>query len=69
MNRVLAFSIVVALLGIACQQVDTTDRTSKALAEGDTAPRFELESPSGVVSLADYQGKKPVLLYFSMGPG
>jgi hypothetical protein len=68
--RILALSVAVVLPGIACQQqVDTADRTSKALTEGDTAPRFELESPSGAVSLADYQGKKPVLLYFSMGPG
>ena len=26
-------------------------------------------SPKAEVSLADYRGEKPVLLYFSMGPG
>jgi cytochrome oxidase Cu insertion factor (SCO1/SenC/PrrC family) len=37
---------------------------------GDKAPHFSLPSASGAnVSLADYQGQKPVLLYFSMGPG
>jgi peroxiredoxin Q/BCP len=36
---------------------------------GDAAPAFTLESASGgPVSLSDYAGK-PVLLYFSMGPG
>jgi len=39
------------------------------IAVGDTAPVFTLESASGgSVSLSDYAGK-PVLLYFSMGPG
>lgn len=62
--------IAVALLGVGCQQEgDTGAPTAQALAEGDTAPGFELQSPSGEISLADYRGRKPVLLYFSMGPG
>lgn len=37
---------------------------------GDEAPRFSLTSAAGTpVSLADYMGQRPVLLYFSMGPG
>jgi cytochrome oxidase Cu insertion factor (SCO1/SenC/PrrC family) len=36
---------------------------------GKSAPAFTLESAEGEpVSLSDYAGK-PVLLYFSMGPG
>jgi len=39
------------------------------IAVGDRAPGFALKSASGgTVSLSDYAGK-PVLLYFSMGPG
>jgi hypothetical protein len=37
---------------------------------GDKAPAFSLPSATGEpVSLEHYQGRKPVLLYFSMGPG
>lgn len=40
------------------------------LSEGDSAPAFSLPSASGGnVALSDFAGKKPVLLYFSMGPG
>ena len=40
------------------------------LSEGDQAPVFSLPSVSGEnVALSDFAGKKPVLLYFSMGPG
>lgn len=31
---------------------------------GDTAPAFEAESTMGTIRLADYQGKKNVLLAF-----
>lgn len=38
--------------------------------EGDQAPAFSLPSVSGEnVALSDFAGRKPVLLYFSMGPG
>jgi hypothetical protein len=41
-----------------------------SLAEDDSAPAFTLPSAAGgKVALSDYAGKKPVLLYFSMGPG
>jgi len=40
------------------------------LREGDPAPDFSLPSAAGRnVALSDFSGKKPVLLYFSMGPG
>jgi peroxiredoxin Q/BCP len=35
-----------------------------ALEVGDPAPAFEAESTAGSVKLADYQGKKHVLLAF-----
>jgi hypothetical protein len=40
------------------------------LAEGDAAPSFTLSSAAGMdVSLSDFARERPVLLYFSMGPG
>ena len=40
------------------------------LTEGDPAPDFQLPSAGdGTIRLSDYRGEKPVLLYFSMGPG
>jgi peroxiredoxin Q/BCP len=35
-----------------------------ALEAGDPAPAFEAESTAGLIKLADYQGKKNVLLAF-----
>jgi cytochrome oxidase Cu insertion factor (SCO1/SenC/PrrC family) len=41
-----------------------------SLAEGDRAPAFTLPSAAGdKVALSDFAGEKPVLMYFSMGPG
>lgn len=41
-----------------------------SVAEGDDAPTFTLRSVAGDdVALSDFTSKKPVLLYFSMGPG
>jgi hypothetical protein len=41
-----------------------------SLAEGDRAPAFTLPSAAGEeIALSDFVGEKPVLLYFSMGPG
>jgi cytochrome oxidase Cu insertion factor (SCO1/SenC/PrrC family) len=63
---VIAFSFV----GAACtRQAASSSSEQTPIAVGDTAPAFSLKSASGgTVSLSDYVGK-PVLLYFSMGPG
>jgi len=43
---------------------------AKPITVGDVAPDFTLPAVGGgSVSLKDYRGQKPVLLYFSMGPG
>jgi hypothetical protein len=69
-SKLLVASIALALFGLACQQ-ETPKPTSEgtALNEGDRAPGFTLTSPDAKISLSDYRGEKPVLLYFSMGPG
>lgn len=72
MSRFLAASLgVLVLLGASCQrapQVEVSDNPFPS--EGDRAPGFELPAADGGrVALADFLGKKPVLLYFSMGPG
>lgn len=42
----------------------------KGFAVGSQAPAFQLDAVGGKqVSLADYKGKQPVMLFFSMGPG
>jgi cytochrome oxidase Cu insertion factor (SCO1/SenC/PrrC family) len=63
--------IGVAILAAACTRNAATPSADQEgpVAVGDEAPAFTLESASGgAVSLSDYAGK-PVLLYFSMGPG
>jgi cytochrome oxidase Cu insertion factor (SCO1/SenC/PrrC family) len=60
-----------AILAAACtRDAATPSRQQEGpIAVGDAAPAFTLESASGgPVSLSDYAGR-PVLLYFSMGPG
>jgi hypothetical protein len=58
-----------ALLLAACAGGDDSASGSD-LAVGDPAPSFELPAAAGGrASLDDFVGKKPVLLYFSMGPG
>ena len=48
------------LIGIAGQAF--------AIAEGQKAPLFELSSTTGEkISLSDYAGKKPVVLFFYIG--
>ena len=71
MRRVLVAAFVVTVLAVGCQGNDPKPVPAReaALTDGDVAPTFSLESPDGEVSLADYHGRKPVLLYFSMGPG
>ena len=56
---------VTGLLLVACG-----GSTPQAAGVGDQAPSFTLSSATGGdVSLADYTGKQPVLLYFSMAAG
>ena len=67
----IATTIGFAILAAACtRNAATPSRTQGGpIVVGDEAPTFTLESASGEpVSLSDYAGK-PVLLYFSMGPG
>jgi len=66
----LAAIVLLPLLGVACSQGQggQTD-SSGGLAVEAPAPDFTLPSGKGSkVSLSDFEGK-PVLLYFSMGPG
>lgn len=67
----IATTIGVAILAAACTHNAATpsQQQESPIAVGEAAPAFTLESASGgPVSLSDYAGK-PVLLYFSMGPG
>ena len=59
-----------ALIVLAASCGGTDPQDDAPLSEGDRAPGFTLPSASGgTVGLSDFAGKKPVLLYFSMGPG
>ncbi len=71
MKRALLVSLgLVALVGAGCGGPGNDRQSADAPTEGDAAPSFRLPSGQGAhVSLADYRGKQPVLLYFSMGPG
>ncbi len=68
MRRLLVLAVALVLFGAACQEEIKSPDVS-VLEEGDEAPDFTLASPESEVSLADYRGERPVLLYFSMGPG
>jgi hypothetical protein len=60
---------VVGLLALACGGGSTRSAGASPQA-GSVAPGFSLPSAQGAtVSLAGFHGRKPVLLYFSMGPG
>jgi peroxiredoxin Q/BCP len=63
--------VVVAVLAAGCdtEPVEPVGGASAPVAVGDRAPAFTLPAADGSdVSLADFGGR-PVLLYFSMGPG
>ena len=61
--------VLVVMAGAACGNRSTPAKTA-ALRVGDAAPAFTLPSAEGgPVSLAQFRGRKAVLLYFSMGPG
>jgi hypothetical protein len=58
------------LLAVACESGADPGADGAFLSEGDRAPDFALPSASGgQIALSDFEGRKPVLLYFSMGPG
>jgi hypothetical protein len=61
--------VILALLVAGCTGGDSS--TAEAgLSVGDSAPSFDLPAAAGGrASLDDYVGRRPVLLYFSMGPG
>jgi cytochrome oxidase Cu insertion factor (SCO1/SenC/PrrC family) len=55
---------LVAILITACGSPES------GLEEGDRAPDFSLQAADGdTVSLSDYRGEQPVLLYFHMALG
>ncbi len=63
-------AIALAIVGAACTRQEPSPISRQSpIAVGLSAPAFSLKSASGgTVSLSDYAGR-PVLLYFSMGPG
>lgn len=62
--------LLLAALAPGCvEPAQRTPSRSVALQEGDRAPGFTLESLDRKISLSDYRGERPILLYFSMGPG
>ncbi|HYT80027.1 MAG TPA: hypothetical protein VEQ37_12385 [Actinomycetota bacterium] len=70
---VLAGLFALVLLGVACgsgQRLATGAGGASAVRVGSVARPFTLPSAGGgSVSLAEFRGRKAVLLYFSMGPG
>lgn len=67
-QRPVGILMVIALFGLVlagCGQA-----ADDYLQEGEQAPPFELPTAQGgEVSLSDYQGQQPVLLYFHMALG
>ena len=71
-TRVVPSLVLVAVLLSACSSGarGKTHASSVVGVVGRPAPSFTLPSASGPeISLAQFRGHKPVLLYFSMGPG
>jgi cytochrome oxidase Cu insertion factor (SCO1/SenC/PrrC family) len=66
-----ASSVVIAACSSSGQpRTEGGTHPSQALKVGQPAPDFTLPSATGAaLSLAKFRGEKPVLLYFSMGPG
>ena len=66
----LLVAVAMSVLGAACDSAADPGSDGSFLSEGDQAPGFTLPSAGGEqVALADFTNHKPVLLYFSMGPG
>jgi cytochrome oxidase Cu insertion factor (SCO1/SenC/PrrC family) len=63
-------AVVLALILTGCGPDPRQQRALEPVKVGSQAPAFTLETPEGKpISLADYRDRRPVLLYFSMGPG
>lgn len=63
--------LVFAVFLLSCQAAETRKARPESVPRiGELAPAFALPSAEGGhVSVRDFQGRSPVLLYFSMGPG
>ncbi len=71
-GRTAVLTITLVLFGLAASACSRSSAPTarSGLQVGSAAPRFSLPSAhGGMVSLAEFLGRKPVLLYFSMGPG
>ena len=76
MARIFALTVMLSLLASACTSSPDHATTGSATSGqpvvqvGTEAPNFTLPSAQGPpVTLSSFAGHKPVLLYFSMGPG
>jgi hypothetical protein len=70
LRSALVVASTLLLFAAACDSSTAPEGGESYLSEGDRAPGFTLPSASGEqVALADFTNSKPVLLYFSMGPG
>lgn len=75
--RLFGLALLLSMLGLVLQACDNEEEdepvgvvTSQGLQVGQTAPAFSLPSvDGGEVSLSDYVGNQPVLLYFHMAVG
>jgi cytochrome oxidase Cu insertion factor (SCO1/SenC/PrrC family) len=71
--KISACVAALALLSVPCSRDSTMEGTTNAGSTpqvGQLAPGFTLEDAvGGRVSLSTFKGHRPVLLYFSMGPG
>ncbi len=70
-RRPLRLGLLGLLLLTACSgEQPTSSATLDVPKVGQTAPGFELRSSEGEsLSLDQLLGRRPILLYFSMGPG
>ena len=66
-HRLAAAFVLIASLALVLQGCSTAQT---GLSVGDPAPAFTLpDAMGGSVSLADYEGERPVLVYFHMAAG
>lgn len=67
---VLGVLLALALPACGGSEGEGSTPSEEVVRVGEPAPDFELSSVQhGQVSMAEFRGRKPVLLYFSMGPG